>query len=60
MPTLCPRRNATPRDVRMLPRRIVLVRHAQSQGNVDDGTYTHTPDPKVSLVRGGCLVFPET
>jgi hypothetical protein len=34
----------------MLPRRIVLVRHAQSQGNVDESHYSTVPDPKVSLV----------
>ncbi len=44
---------ATPRDFRLLPRRIVLVRHAQSEGNVDNFQYTYVPDPKVPLVRLG-------
>lgn len=31
-----PRRGATPRDYRILPKRIILVRHAESEGNVDN------------------------
>lgn len=61
-PTVCrrrpgPRRGATPRDFRLLPRRIVLVRHAQSEGNVDNFQYTYVPDPKVPLVSRGPCVF---
>lgn len=48
-----PRRAATPTDHRLLPRRIVLVRHAQSKGNVDPFLYEHTPDPSVPLVGAG-------
>ena len=48
----CPRcSGATPRDYRVLPRRIVLVRHAESEGNVDSFAYTYLPDPQVPLVR---------
>lgn len=35
------------------PRRIILVRHGQSAGNVDETVYTHTPDWKVSLTDKG-------
>jgi broad specificity phosphatase PhoE len=34
----------------MLPDRIILVRHAQSEGNVNQATYTYLPDPQVPLV----------
>jgi hypothetical protein len=44
-------RAAVPRDLRVLPRRIVLVRHAESEGNVDAWAYTYLPDPQVPLVR---------
>ena len=30
---------ATPRDYRVLPARIILVRHGESEGNVDNITY---------------------
>jgi hypothetical protein len=43
-------RGAIPADVRVLPDRIILVRHAQSEGNVDCGAYTYIPDPQVPLV----------
>uniref|UniRef100_A0A0D9WKX3 Phosphoglycerate mutase-like protein AT74H n=1 Tax=Leersia perrieri TaxID=77586 RepID=A0A0D9WKX3_9ORYZ len=29
------------------PRRIVLVRHGESEGNVDESTYTRVPDPRI-------------
>ena len=51
--TLC--RGATPQDYRVLPRRIVLVRHAESEGNIDNFAYTYVPDPQVPLVRGSAL-----
>ncbi len=44
-------RGATPPDHRVLPRHIILVRHAESEGNVDNFAYTYVPDPKVPLVR---------
>ncbi|KAJ3691007.1 hypothetical protein LUZ61_020171 [Rhynchospora tenuis] len=35
------------------PRRIILVRHGQSEGNVDEGAYTRVPDPRIGLtIRG--------
>ena len=43
-------RGATPRDLRILPRRIILVRHAESEGNIDNFAYTYVPDPQVPLV----------
>ena len=39
-----------PADTRVLPDRIILVRHAQSEGNVNQNTYTYLPDPQVPLV----------
>lgn len=44
---------ATPTDYRILPRRIFLVRHAESKGNVDDMAYTYLPDPRVPLTQRG-------
>lgn len=44
---------ATPTDLRVLPDRIILVRHAESRGNVDDETYTNLPDPAVPLTTKG-------
>lgn len=35
------------------PRRIILVRHGQSQGNVDESAYTRIADPKISLTDKG-------
>lgn len=36
LPPLLHTRGATPRDMRVLPKRIFLVRHAESEGNVDN------------------------
>lgn len=44
---------ATPRDFRILPRRIILVRHGESMGNVDHTAYTYVPDPQVPLSDNG-------
>ena len=44
-------RGATPQDHRVLPKRIILVRHAESQGNVDHFAYSEVPDPQICLVR---------
>jgi broad specificity phosphatase PhoE len=44
---------ATPSDFRILPRRIILVRHAESEGNVDNRAYTYLPDPQVPLTPKG-------
>ena len=38
---------------RKLPRRIVLVRHGESEGNVDESEYTRTPDSQVRLTARG-------
>ncbi|OMO58613.1 Histidine phosphatase superfamily, clade-1 [Corchorus olitorius] len=35
------------------PRRIILVRHGQSEGNVDESAYTRVADPKISLTDKG-------
>lgn len=35
------------------PRRIVLVRHGQSEGNVDESAYTRVPDPQIGLTAKG-------
>ena len=34
----------------VLPKRIILVRHAESEGNIDNFAYTYVPDPQVPLV----------
>lgn len=44
---------APPRRQPRRPRRIILVRHGQSTGNVDEVVYTHTPDWKVTLTEKG-------
>lgn len=44
-------RGATPKDHRVLPKRIILVRHAESEGNTDHFAYSHIPDPQICLVR---------
>lgn len=35
------------------PRRIILVRHGESEGNVDETAYTRVADPKISLTEKG-------
>ncbi|KAJ8768527.1 hypothetical protein K2173_022627 [Erythroxylum novogranatense] len=35
------------------PRRIILVRHGESQGNVDESVYTTVADPKIALTEKG-------
>ncbi len=35
------------------PKRIILVRHAESQGNVDKSLYAHMPDSKLSITDRG-------
>jgi len=48
------RHGATPPlDFRSLPPRIVLVRHAESAGNVDREVYARVPDPLVPLTPRG-------
>ncbi|TVU04316.1 hypothetical protein EJB05_50108, partial [Eragrostis curvula] len=35
------------------PRRIILVRHGESEGNVDEAAYTRVPDPRIGLTAKG-------
>ncbi len=35
------------------PLRIILVRHGESQGNVDEDAYAHTPDNRIALTERG-------
>ncbi|XP_059661829.1 phosphoglycerate mutase-like protein AT74H [Cornus florida] len=35
------------------PRRIILVRHGQSEGNVDESVYTRIPDPRIGITEKG-------
>lgn len=35
------------------PRRIILVRHGESEGNLDESAYTRIPDPKIALTEKG-------
>jgi broad specificity phosphatase PhoE len=44
---------ATPLDFRILPRRIIIIRHAESEGNVDSRAYSYLPDPQVPLTPKG-------
>lgn len=37
------------------PRRIVLVRHGESEGNVDCNKYCHIADPKIRLTSAGTI-----
>ncbi|CAM8931113.1 unnamed protein product [Rhodiola kirilowii] len=38
---------------RLLPKRIILVRHGESQGNLDNSAYSTTPDYKIPLTELG-------
>ncbi|KAK9265748.1 hypothetical protein L1049_001758 [Liquidambar formosana] len=35
------------------PRRIILVQHGESEGNVDESVYTRVADPKIALTEKG-------
>lgn len=35
------------------PRRIILVRHGESEGNVDESAYSRVADPKIELTEKG-------
>mmetsp|Transcript_16608 Transcript_16608/g.27721 ORF Transcript_16608/g.27721 Transcript_16608/m.27721 type:complete len:270 (-) Transcript_16608:198-1007(-) len=37
----------------MLPKRLILVRHAESQGNLDEEAYEQTPDHHITLTDNG-------
>ncbi len=39
--------------MRRRPQRIILVRHGQSEGNVDESAYTCIPDSKIALTEVG-------
>ena len=47
------RSGATPKDLRVLPDRIILVRHAESAGNVNKHVYSMIPDRKLPLTETG-------
>ncbi|EEF49780.1 phosphoglycerate mutase-like protein AT74 [Ricinus communis] len=38
---------------KFLPKRIILVRHGESEGNLDTAAYTTTPDNKIPLTPSG-------
>lgn len=40
-------------EQRALPRRIILVRHGESQGNLDGSAYTTTPDYRIPVTPKG-------
>ncbi|CAH9076238.1 unnamed protein product [Cuscuta epithymum] len=40
-------------QTKLLPKRIILVRHGESQGNKDGAAYAMTPDYKISLTPEG-------
>jgi broad specificity phosphatase PhoE len=44
---------ATPADLRVLPKRIILVRHAESEGNIEEAKYTVVPDPSIGITARG-------
>ncbi|KAL4186895.1 hypothetical protein AMTRI_Chr09g36420 [Amborella trichopoda] len=44
----CPRPRPRPR-----PRQIILVRHCQSEGNVDESAYPRIPDHRICLTEKG-------
>lgn len=44
---------ATPKSDRILPARIILVRHAQSQGNIDNKAYASVADSKIPITDLG-------
>ena len=41
------------RFMRRQPKRIILIRHAESIGNVDSSVYTDTPDNKLPITQLG-------
>ncbi|XVF06160.1 hypothetical protein REPUB_Repub06bG0023600 [Reevesia pubescens] len=40
-------------NFKLLPKRIILVRHGESEGNLDTSAYSTTPDYKISLTQQG-------
>ena len=45
---------------RRLPKRIVLVRHGESTGNLDESEYTRTPDSQIPLTKNGHVQATQT
>ncbi|KAK6233093.1 Histidine phosphatase superfamily [Theobroma cacao] len=45
--------NLNHHNCRLLPKRIILVRHGESDGNLDTSAYSSTPDHKISLTEQG-------
>ena len=43
----------TNHNQKCMPKRIILVRHGESQGNLDGRAYTNTPDYKIPLTELG-------
>ena len=44
------------KDLRFMqrqPKRIILIRHAESVGNIDPTLYSHTPDNKLQITEKG-------
>jgi broad specificity phosphatase PhoE len=35
------------------PKRIILIRHAESEGNIDKSIYAHTPDYALGITQKG-------
>ena len=42
---------SVPLPISVRPHRIILVRHGQSEGNVDETAYTRIPDSKIALTH---------
>ncbi len=42
-------------DIAKRPKRIILVRHGESRGNVDETLYGHLADSKIPLTKTGKL-----
>ena len=40
-------------SIRVLPKRIILIRHGESQGNIDETAYQNTPDWQIRLTEKG-------
>ncbi|XP_008796901.2 phosphoglycerate mutase-like protein AT74H isoform X2 [Phoenix dactylifera] len=52
-PSRFPERAAAAGGTVPRPRRIILVRHGESEGNVDESVYTRVPDPRIGLTARG-------
>ncbi|KAK3016213.1 hypothetical protein RJ639_006215 [Escallonia herrerae] len=50
-----PEKNLTKVKLPPRPRRIILVRHGQSEGNVDESVYTRVADPKIGVTDKGVV-----